>query len=419
MAKTLLKIIKFYIVLYLSISWLVDQGLMASEQLTILQIIPLLLFLIIVYKKKGNVNLRPYSISIAFPLIVVASTVINNVSALTTILNIRWLVLPYFTFLVIQNLNLSEKDLKKLIKFVFIVAIIHIPLAFIKYFILQWHGETTLGLISHSGSTYFVAMAFAFILAYQKTNKKLINILLIIGFLMVAVSSGKRALAFLIPAVFIIYIYLNRSNIKRFIPTFITALIVSSLIFYVLVRMSPTLNPNRKVWGRFDIKYTFEYFFDYTTAERVSYKGTTVDRLATTIYLVNEIISTPKNIMLGLGGDKLSKSNTNLDTIEDLLGDVEYGINGLTWLAYQFGLISAIIWFIFFFKYKNIANKIKKRTNDIYWSNYANGLYITAIIMSIFQFFYSAEYKNPAFISLVYILLVVADKYYKLRVNKT
>lgn len=314
-------------------------------------------------------------------------------------------------------MNLKEEELKGLVKFVFIIGLVQIPLGIIKYFILNWHGETTLGLISHSGSTYLVSIAFAFIIAYVPSNSLMKNVLLFIGFVMVAVSSAKRGVVILLPFIFIMFLYINRDNAKRNFRTFIYALLLLPFFIYALVRLSPTLNPDHKVWGRFDMEYTLSYVMEYEDVDRKTGNYATANRTGTTMLILKESLSNPFNLLFGFGGDKLSKSMDDVGSLRDLNKKVEYGYNGFTWLLYQYGILASLLWFLFFYRFKSIAMHIITKTKSSFWNAFAKGIYATAILMSIFQFIYSPEYKNTELISLVYILLAVTQIYLKKYAN--
>ncbi len=111
MKNFIITILKLYIVLLLSTEWMIDQGILNYSYLLIVHIIPLLLFFILFIQKKGRVNLKPYSIIILFPIIVVVSSLVNDVDFTSTILNVRWIILPLFTYFVLVNLNLQEQNM--------------------------------------------------------------------------------------------------------------------------------------------------------------------------------------------------------------------------------------------------------------------------------------------------------------------
>ena len=409
MTISILTIIKIYIIVYLSFEWAIDQQMLQHSDFLILQVVPLLLFMFLTYKKRGAINIKPISITVLFPMIVILSSLVNEIDFISLLLNVRWLLFPFFIYLIIINLNLNDKELKNIVVFVFWIGIIHIPIAFLKYFVLQMHGEDTLGLIQHSGSSYVVAIGFAFILSFFRFNSKTVNILLIVGFIFIAIASGKRALVFILPLVFIVSIYLNVKDAKEALTQLIIMLVFIPIFIYVLVRLFPTLNPDREVGGKFDLDYVIEYAFEYESIERLSEYGETTSRVGTTMYLVEVAVDSPISVFLGLGGNQFSKING----ADGIFPGVEYGVNGLTWISTQFGLVSAFIWFYYFYKFKNIAIEIIKRSKDNFWVSYAKSIYIVALIMSFFQFLYSPEYKNTIFISIVYLLLGVTYVYNK------
>ena len=94
-------------------------------------------------------------------------------------------------------------------------------------------------------------------------NHSIKDILFIIGLLLIGLSTGKRAVFLLFPLLYMIltgYVYKNRiSNI------FFVTVIAVPLILYFGLRLTPTLNPENKVWGSFDPEYAYNYGLKYST----------------------------------------------------------------------------------------------------------------------------------------------------------
>lgn len=103
------------------------------------------------------------------------------------------------------------------------------------------------------------------ILFALKTDLKirsLQDVAFLAGLLIIGFATGKRAVWILFPALFLmlgLYVYKQRIANKLFI-----ALMVVPLVFYAGLRLSPTLNPEKKVGGSFDPDYALSYGLKYS-----------------------------------------------------------------------------------------------------------------------------------------------------------
>ena len=386
-------------------AWMPRIGIISETQFSVLLFFPILFFLISVSKNGFLLRLKKIRWFLFFLLIVLISSLYNNIDLVVMLLNIRWLILPFFLMIFMLNSKFTLNQLKSLVKFIYFIALIQIPIAIIKYFILDWDGEWPLGLIGYSYSTLLILMFFSGVMSYFFITKKYKYLLLILGVLIIAISSGKRAVVFLIPLFFIISNILNMSSLKAIFKSVFLFVIISPMIIYVLVRTAPPLNPERKVWGTFDIDYVINYSEVYTSSTRVGEQNKLSNRSTTTSYVFEKLLANPGNFLFGYGGDKFSKTIKGKNKSSNEVAKIEYGINGFTWLAYQFGVISSILWFVFFIKFYFKGKKIFRYTNNTFWKVYGQTIMLSSIGLSFVQFFYAPDYKNPLFISYVYVFL--------------
>lgn len=95
-------------------------------------------------------------------------------------------------------------------------------------------------------------------------NKK--SILFLIGFLFIGWMAGKRAVWLLFPILFFLLgIFVSKTiSMKRMLPL----LLLLPLFLYLGLRFSPTLNPEKKIWGSFDPVYAWNYTMEYSTGRK-------------------------------------------------------------------------------------------------------------------------------------------------------
>lgn len=92
--------------------------------------------------------------------------------------------------------------------------------------------------------------------------------LFLAGLLMIGVATGKRAVIMLYPLLFLflsVFVCHQRYNMRYVL---MVVFMIPALL-YVGVRLTPTLNPDGKVWGRFDLEHLVAYTKDYSGGETV------------------------------------------------------------------------------------------------------------------------------------------------------
>lgn len=401
------------------VAWMPRVGIITETQMSILLFFPIIFFLISVSKNGFLLRLKKIRWFLFFLLILLLSSLYNNVDFVVMLLNVRWLILPFFLMIFMLNSKFTLNQLKNLVKFIYFMALIQIPIAIVKYFILGWDGEWPLGLIGYSYSTLFVLIFFSGVISYFMMTKKYKYLLLVPGVLIIAVSSGKRALIFLIPLFVLIFFLMNTNTVKTIFRNIFLFTVISPVVFYVLVRANPSLNPERKTWGTFDIAYVLSYSDEYTSTSRVGEQYKLSNRSTTTIYTFEKLLDNPGNFLFGFGGDKFSKTLRGINKSSSEVAKIEYGINGFIWLAYQFGVVSSLIWFIYFISFFFKGKYFLKYTENTFWRVYWYTIILSSLVLSFVQFLYAPDYKNPLFISYIYVFLFPAVIFKDVYKNET
>lgn len=186
------------------------------------------------------------------------------------------------------------------------------------------------------------------------------------GLLLIGIMTGKRAVVVLFPLFFILFaLYVAR---KKYPKMVMTVIILAPLLFYFGLRLTPTLNPEKKVWGSFDIEYALNYGKDYSMGETDQYgnreKG--VGRVGATLLMwewIKDVDNYDTHSWFGHGVERIYKSN-DFEHYYDK--DYNFGINhrgsmtGAVMWYLAFGLIGLILfmmyyWFFFkIVKYKRL-----------------------------------------------------------------
>jgi len=219
--------------------------------------------------------------------------------------------------------------------------------------------EPIVGSISAGGAGTAVvvpvmALIFYWVFKNRKFDRK--DWFVAISFIIIAFASTKRQPIVFFPLIlYLLFSYVKKglrvSAIVKYLPIVILLLIVG-------VKLNPSLNPDNKVWGRFDIGYATNYASKY-------YFGTPD---------INEVLSDNYDFSFGRGGGFVyyfQPAKLNLNTLEELLwgkgryevatrargrftatGRSDYGIehSGLMGEAgamlYSFGYLGTILMFL-------------------------------------------------------------------------
>ena len=110
----------------------------------------------------------------------------------------------------------------------------------------------------------------------------------------------KRAIWFIMPIV--VFMFIHYIPKKRLTKKNLIYIPVIFLIFYIGLRLNPTLNPQADYWGKFDPGFAYKYAKDYSMgSEENATEGT--GRVGATLNLFNSILhnSWDRNTLFGFG----------------------------------------------------------------------------------------------------------------------
>lgn len=180
---------------------------------------------------------------------------------------------------------------ERLLALLYDIGLMQIIISVFKMFAIGWQMEGLVGsftIIGGAQGTVIPILWFINLWYYRKgkfTNK---DWLYILGLFLVGFTSGKRAVMFILPALVAAFmIYVPKLRLKS--STIAMTILLVPLLLYLGVRLTPTLNPEHKIWGSFDWEYAMGYAetyqfgeeglqgqaaaFDPTDSEHVQYNG--------------------------------------------------------------------------------------------------------------------------------------------------
>jgi len=401
----LFKLRVFSVVLILLIvafaDWAVESAYLPFQVMWLPELMSALLFLkafgekVIAKKKFVAPGWLPV---LVFFLVAFASLLVNSSGIIPALLLLRLLFRYYLLFLAIINLELDEGSLKTIIRVLALIFLLQIPLSVVKLLVFG-QGERSLGLSSHAVSTIFPLIAIGFFYAYYFLDKKrpvyIWGILSFVGF---SIVGEKRAFVFYLPVLLVFLTWTLRKRIRPRPSVILFGTAIALVSIYLVARLIPTLNPQKKVWGEFNPGHIIHYAVNYETA--VSAGGYPIGRVSATVEVFKTLKKTGlSGLAFGFGPGSVIKSMFSeydrKDIVKTRFG-VEYGWNGLSWLGIQVGYLGALVYFFLFYFLLRKSYSLFKSEPDPYWRSFALGMVGFSFSLLLTSFAYSPFFNHDA-----------------------
>lgn len=149
------------------------------------------------------------------------------------------------------------------------IGLMQILISIVKMFTISLSQEGLVGSFSIIGGamgTTIPILWFVILWYYRKGKFANKDWLYILGLFLVGFTSGKRAVMFILPMVVAAFmIYVPKLRLKG--STIAMTILLVPLLLYCGVRLTPTLNPEHKIWGSFDWEYAMGYAETYQFGE--------------------------------------------------------------------------------------------------------------------------------------------------------
>ena len=272
--------------------------------------------------------------------------------------------LLFLFFLMLQKNIPDPAFCKKINQLFYYLILIEIILSVAK-FLITGPMESVVGSLAFSGGSYgatFPVLAFVFLWLYRKGNFSRKDWVFIIGLVFIGFVSYKRAIWFLMPVVIGLFMFfVQRKKVPARLLLF--SVVIIPLIFYLGVRLNPSLNQEQKVWGSFDFGYAVNYTKEYSFGKLGTYSGnnTGIGRGGATILMYNKIMAgeLTKEDWLGYGlalmyvdaprSDRYFIEKFNINSIGSASGFIQ------SYVVFGFAGVLATLLFVisFFVQIKN------------------------------------------------------------------
>jgi len=390
--------------------WAVGQGIIPMQVMWLPELLSLLLFvkaLINRILKSSRIRLFGIKIVIAFLTVSIVSLLINGLNIISWLLFLRLLFRYYLLFLAIINLDLDKDNMKFLNTILIFVFIAQLPMSLIKLFIYG-QGEIPVGLSAHAEPSIIPIIAIGFLLSfyffYQKKPIYIVGIIAFIGF---SIIGEKRAFILFLPVALIYFFWVAKGYLKISLKLVVLSILAFTFVSYFTIRMNPSLNPQDKFWGEFDLQFFAKYILNYTT--HISETGLSTGRVSTMINVFNNLSERGfVGLAFGYGPGCILKSMfASVDSRENISSKfgVRYGINGLNWLGIQTGYVGAALYAILLLMILKNANAFLYLTKDPYWKSFGVGMAVFCFIMVLLSMIYSPFFINDSIAAIFFCLV--------------
>ena len=197
------------------------------------------------------------------------STLVYSNDGWTIILSqyARYLEMFLLWFL-LKDAILYRNQKQQLLDFLYQIVVIQIIISIFKLLIFQQQIEGLVGSFTISGGgvgTSFPIVGFYILYIYRKGVFKKIDWLALAGLFLFGWTTGKRAVWIILPIVIMLFFsYVRGVRLNKYM---IFGLLAFPIVVYFGARLTPTLNPEHKVWGSFDLQHVFDYANKYQFGE--------------------------------------------------------------------------------------------------------------------------------------------------------
>ncbi|MBR1996075.1 MAG: hypothetical protein IJ989_02345 [Paludibacteraceae bacterium] len=241
-----------------------------------------------------------------------------------------------------------------------VLLLIQVGMSIYKFILIGHHWEGmvgTFGGVRGGGTgTSFPLVALCWVALNSNMDiRNWKSWLFIAGLLLLGIAAGKRAVILLFP---ILFMALSAFVCKKKYSNRVWIVIAAApLLFYLGVRLTPTFNPENKVWGTFDLEYMLNFTENYAMGEvedgkeREKYTGR-IGSALTFWNIFKDIDNYSAQTLLGEGVERAYTSAENRDAYNQF--GQYYGLNhrgditGVLMLYIAIGVLGVVLFVIYY-----------------------------------------------------------------------
>lgn len=181
------------------------------------------------------------------------------------------------------------------------------------------------------------------------------SVLFIAGLLFIGFMTGKRAVWLLFPVLFLLLgtLVAKRRYFRQ--PRYI--IIVIPVLLYLGLRLTPSFNPEQRLWGSFDPTYAWNYAIEYSMGQEdtanAQGQGQGQGRIGSNILIWNRIISPAtyhtSEGLFGLGAGYIFAADTEQYRNDEYYKGINHrgSLTGFSMFYLAFGLIGLLLFVLY------------------------------------------------------------------------
>lgn len=210
---------------------------------------------------------------IVFTVLFFLNYILNQISLIWAFYQYYKYFLPVALYYAIKGLNLNNNENVYYSHLVIKLLWFQIAFSVVKLLVLGFR-ENIIGSLSNTGGGIGIGYAIMGTIMYwtmRGQNLKGKDWWFVALLLIIPIASNKRAIWFLYPII-ISLLMLNRIS-RQTLRKIASVIILIPIIVYFGFRLNPTLNPEKRLWGSFNMEYAFDYVLSYSGASEEKLSG--------------------------------------------------------------------------------------------------------------------------------------------------
>ncbi len=393
--------------LSLTIMLLFNQGflLLIDDQGVPVKILFIILVLVLLFKGRfSSINRKESRIliySLLFMIMFFWNYIYSGVSLLWGAYQYYKHFMPIALYFGIKGLKLTMGQMNYYANLIIKLLRFQIVFSIVKLVVIGFR-ENIVGSAANTGGGIGITMAVCGVIIYWLLKNKEFkgnDWWFVFGLVIIPIVSNKRAIWILYPIilVFLITHFISRKTLRKL--SYVVLLL--PLILYIGLRLNPSFNPQKKVWGSFDPDYAMDFILSYTgISEEKRESDLAQGRLGTAMAVIPSVASRPFEINNLIGLPKARSGRLSSDSFDM----EEYGMvsgtitTGFVLMLLQYGWPATLFLLLV---YINMISTIPdKRTRNV-----------LMFFMLWDTFLYTGTVLNTTFHSLLFVLTVAVAQY--------
>lgn len=379
---------------------LFNQGfiLLADDQGVPTKILFILLtFIILVRSDFKSIEKREqtaFLLAVIFAVLFYLNYILSEVSLLWASYQYYKYFVPIALYFGIRGLNLTKAQIEYYAKLIIKLMWFQIAFSVVKLIVLGFRENIT-GSIGDTGGGIGVTYAVFSVVIYWLLKGKEIKgkdwwfVLLV---LVIPLASNKRAIWFIFPII-LLMLLTNRITEKT-VRKISVAVMLIPVLFYIGLRVNPTLNPEKKIWGSYNPGYALNYALSYSgVSEEKRDQDLARGRWGTAISVLSRVYADPlsRDNLIGFPSDRSGRidySEVDPESLGIARGTL---FSGVAMMLLFFGWPASVV---FVFSYLLLIGKIPDRRTRttiafyVLWDVFLySGTVLTATTHTIFLIF--------------------------------